>query len=116
MKTLTIIVVLLYSSTVAAQSVQQNSRANNEPSTTLESADQEMIELLLLRKDQVDGFFKVIQTQRNAFSVISDEQKRLAQYEGTIDMLKPILNKFQLAQFAAYIGCLVEENKREPHF
>jgi len=116
MKMLTIIMVLLYSSTIAAQSVQQDNRANNEASTTLETADQEMIELLLLRKDQVDGFFKVIQIQRNAFSEISDKQKRLDQYEGTIDMLKPILNKFQLAQFAAYIGCLVEKNKHEPHF
>jgi hypothetical protein len=85
----------------------------SELGSTLEAVDREMIELLLLRDDQIDGYLKVIRTQRKALAVLSDAQwqKQLDLYKGTIEMLRPVLNEVQLAQFSAYLGCLIVERE-----
>jgi len=107
MRCLVVIMALLSASAIAAQPASHVSEL--EP--TLEAVDREMIELLLLRDDQIDGYLKVIRTQRKALTVLPDTQwqKQLVLYKGTIDMLTPVLNEVQLAKFSAYLGCLIVE-------
>ena len=109
MRCLVVIMVLLSDLAIAAQPAGHVSEL--EP--TLETVDREMIELLLLRDDQIDGYLNVIQTQRKALAVLSDAQwqKQLELYKGTIEMLRPVLNDVQLAQFSAYLGCLIVERE-----
>ncbi len=109
MRCLVVIMALLSASAIAAQPASHVS----EPESTLEAVDREMIELLLLRDDQIDGYLKVIRTQRKALAVLSDAQwqKQLDLYKGTIEMLRPVLNEVQLAQFSAYLGCLIVERE-----
>jgi hypothetical protein len=104
---------LLSASAIAAQPASHVS----ELESTLEAVDREMIELLLLRDDQIDGYLKVIRTQRKALAVLSDAQwqKQLDLYKGTIEMLRPVLNEVQLAQFSAYLGCLIVEREYDAH-
>ena len=104
---------LLSASAIAAQPASHAS----ELESTLEAMDREMIELLLLRDDQIDGYLKVIRTQRKALAVLSDAQwrKQLELYNGTIEMLRPVLNEVQLAQFSAYLGCLIVERDYDAH-
>ena len=113
MRCLVVIMTLLSASAIAAQPAGHVS----ELESTLEAVDQEMIELLLLRDDQIDGYLKVIRTQRKALAVLSDAQwqKQLDLYKGTIEMLRPVLNEVQLAQFSAYLGCLVVEREYDAH-
>ena len=113
MRCLVVIMALLSASPIAAQPVSHVS----EPESTLEAVDREMIELLLLRDDQIDGYLEVIRTQRKALAVLSDAQwqEQLDLYEGTIDMLRPVLNEVQLAQFSAYLGCLIIEREYDAH-
>ena len=111
MRCLVVIMALLSASAIAAQPASHVS----ELESTLEAVDREMIELLLLRDDQIDGYLEVIRTQRKALAVLSDAQwqKQLDLYKGTIDMLRPVLNEVQLAQFSAYLGCLIVEREYE---
>ena len=108
MRCLVVIMALLSASAIAAQPASQS---------TLEAVDREMIELLLLRDDQIDGYLEVIRTQREALAVLSDAQweKQLDLYKGTIEMLRPVLNDVQLAQFSAYLGCLIVEREYDAH-
>jgi hypothetical protein len=100
---------LLFDSAIAAQPASHVS----ELESNFEAVDREMVELLVLRDDQIDGYLKVIRTQRKALAVLSDAQwqKQLDLYKGTIEMLKPVLNEVQLAQFSAYLGCLIVERE-----
>ena len=109
MRYLIVIMALLSASVSAAQ----NDGHVSEPASTLDSVDREMIELLQLRDDQIDGYLNVIRTQRKALGVLSDSQwqKQRDLYKGTIDMLRPVLNKTQLAKFSAYLGCLIAERE-----
>jgi hypothetical protein len=104
---------LLSGSAIAAQPASRVS----EPESSLEAVDREMIELLLLRDDQIDGYLTVIRTQRKAFAVLSDAQwqQQLDLYKGTIEMLRAVLNEVQLAQFSAYLGCLIVEREYAAH-
>lgn len=113
MRCLVVIMALLSASAIAAQPASHVS----ELESTLEAVDREMIELLLLRDDQIDGYLKVIRTQRKALAVLSDAQwqKQLDLYKGTIDMLIPVLNEVQLAKFSAYLGCLIVEREYDAH-
>ncbi len=113
MRCLVVIMALLSASAIAAQPVSHVS----ELETTLEAVDREMIELLLLRDDQVDGYLKVIRIQRKALAGLPDAQwqKQLDLYKGTIDMLMPVLNDVQLAKFSAYLGCLIAEREYDVH-
>jgi len=105
MRYLVVIMALLSASAAAAQPASYVS----EQEFTLEAVDREMIELLLLRDDQIDGYIKVIRTQRKALAVLPDSQwqKQLELYKGTVDLLIPVLNEVQLAKFSAYLGCLI---------
>ena len=109
MRCLVVIMALLSGSAIAAQPAGQVS----EPESNLEAVDREMIELLLLRDAQIDGYLAVIRTQRKALAVLSDAQwqQQLELYQGTIEMLRPVLNEVQLAQFSAYLGCLIVERE-----
>ncbi len=109
MRCLVVIMALLSATAVAAQPASHVS----ELESSLEAVDLEMIELLQLRDDQIDGYLKVIRTQRKALAVLSDTQwqKQLGLYKGTIDKLKPVLNEVQLAKFSAYLGCLIVERE-----
>ncbi len=109
MRCLVVIMALLSASAIAAQPASHVS----ELEFTLEAVDREMVELLLLRDDQVDGYLKVIRIQRKALAGLSDAQwrKQLDLYKGTIDMLMPVLNEVQLAKFSAYLGCLITERE-----
>jgi len=109
MRCLIVIMALLSATAIAAQPASHVS----EPETTLASVDREMIELLLLRDEQVDGYLKVIRIQRKALATLSDAQwqKQLDLYKGTIDMLVPVLNEVQLVKFSAYLGCLITERE-----
>ena len=113
MRCLVAIMALLSASAIAAQPASHVS----ELESTLEAVDREMIELLLLRDDQIDGYLKVIRTQRKALAVLPDAQwqKQLDLYKGTIEMLRPVLNEVQLAQFSAYLGCLIVEREYDAH-
>jgi len=113
MRYLVVIMALLYASASAAQSASHVS----ELESTLEAVDREMIELLQLRDDQIDGYLRVIRAQRKVLGVLSDSQwqKQLDLYKGTIDMLRPVLNKTQLAKFSAYLGCLIIEREYDTH-
>ena len=113
MRCLVVIMALLSASAIAAQPASHVS----ELESTLEAVDREMIELLLLRDDQIDGYLKVIRTQRKALAVLSDAQwqKQLDLYKGTIEMLRPVLNEAQLAKFSAYLGCLIVEREYDAH-
>jgi len=113
MKCLVVIMALLSASAIAAQPASHVSELKSTP----EAVDREMIELLLLRDDQIDGYLKVIRTQRKALAVLSDAQwqKQLDLYKGTIEMLRPVLNEVQLAQFSAYLGCLILEHEYDAH-
>ena len=113
MRCLVVIMALLSGSAIAAQPVGQV----GEPESNLEAVDREMIELLLLRDDQIDGYLEVIRTQRKALAVLSDAQwqQQLELYQGTIEMLRPVLNEVQLAQFSAYLGCLIVEREYDAH-
>ena len=113
MRCLVVIMALLSGSAIAAQPVGQV----GEPESNLEAVDREMIELLLLRDDQIDGYLEVIRTQRKALAVLSDAQwqQQLDLYQGTIEMLRPVLNEVQLAQFSAYLGCLIVEREYDAH-
>ena len=113
MRCLIVIMALLSASAIAAQPASHVS----ELESNLKAVDREMIELLLLRDDQIDGYLKVIRTQRKALAVLSDAQwqKQLDLYKGTIDMLRPVLNEAQLAQFSAYLGCLIVEREYDAH-
>ncbi len=113
MRCLIVIMALLSASAIAAQPASHVS----ELEATLASVDREMIELLLLRDDQVDGYLKVIRTQRKALAMLSDAQwqKQLDLYKGTIDMLIPVLNEVQLAKFSAYLGCLIVGREYDTH-
>jgi hypothetical protein len=106
-------VALLSGSAIAAQPASHVS----QPESTLEAVDREMIELLLLRDDQIDGYLEVIRTQRKALAVLSDAQwqEQLDLYKGAIEMLRPVLNEVQLAQFSAYLGCLIVEREYDAH-
>ena len=88
-----------------------------ELESNLEAVDREIVELLRLRDDHIDGYLKVIRTQRKALAVLSDAQwqKQLELYKGTIEMLRPVLNEVQLAQFSAYLGCLIVEREYDSH-
>ena len=109
MRCLVVIMALLFDSAIAAQPASHVS----ELESNFEAVDREMVELLVLRDDQIDGYLKVIRTQRKALAVLSDAQwqKQLDLYKGTIEMLKPVLNEVQLAQFSAYLGCLIVERE-----
>jgi len=109
MRCLVVIMALLFDSAIAAQPASHVS----ELESNFEAVDREMVELLVLRDDQIDGYLKVIRTQRKALAVLSDAQwqKQLDLYKGTIKMLKPVLNEVQLAQFSAYLGCLIVERE-----
>jgi hypothetical protein len=109
MRCLVVIMALLCDLAIAGQPASHVS----EPESTLEAVDREMIELLLLRGNQIDGYLKVIRTQRKALAELSDAQwqKQLVLYKGTIEMLRPVLNEAQLAQFSAYLGCLIVERE-----
>jgi len=113
MRCLVVIMALLSYSAIAAQPASHVSELESTP----EAVDREMIELLLLRDDQIDGYLKVIRTQRKALAVLSDAQwqKQLDLYKGTIEMLRPVLNEVQLAQFSAYLGCLIVEREYDAH-
>ena len=113
MRCLVVIMALLSASAIAAQPASHVS----ELESTLEAVDREMIELLLLRNDQIDGYLKVIRTQRKALAVLSDAQwqKQLELYKDTVEMLTPVLNEVQLAQFSAYLGCLIVEREYDTH-
>ena len=113
MRCLVVIMALLSNLAIAAQPASHVS----ERESTLEAVDREMIELLQLRDDQIDGYLKVIRTQRTALALLSDAQwqKQLDLYEGTIEMLRPVLNEVQLAQFSAYLGCLIVEREYDAH-
>ena len=58
LRCLVVIMALLSTSAIAAQPASHVS----ELASTLEAVDREMIELLLLRDDQIDGYLKVIRT------------------------------------------------------
>ena len=81
MRCLVVIMALLSDSAIAAQPASHVS----ELESTLEAVDREMIELLL-RDDQIDGYLKVIRTQRKALTVLSDAQwqKQLDLYKGNM--------------------------------
>jgi len=113
MRYLVVIMALLYAAASSAQSASHVS----ELGSTLEAVDRKMIELLQLRDDQIDGYLIVIRTQRKALGVLSDSQwrKQLELYKGTIDMLRTVLNKTQLAKFSAYLGCLIVERNYDTH-
>ena len=113
MRCLVVIMALLSDLAIAVQPTSHVS----ELEFTLEAVDQEMIELLLLRGDQIDGYLKVIRTQRKALADLSDAQwqKQLELYKDTIEMLRPVLNEAQLAQFSAYLGCLIVEREYAAH-
>ena len=109
MRYLVFIMALLSASASAAQSASHVS----EQGSSLEAVDQEMIELLQLRDDQIAGYLKVIRAQRKALGGLSGSQwkKQLSLYKGTIDMLRPVLNEIQLAKFSAYLGCLIVDRE-----
>jgi len=113
MRCLVVIMALLSDSAIAAQPASHVS----ELESNLEAVDREMIELLLLRDDQIDGYLEVIRTQRKALAVLSDAQwqQQLDLYKGTIEMLRAVLNEVQLAQFSAYLGCLIVEREYDAH-
>jgi hypothetical protein len=113
MRCLVVIMALLCDLAIAGQPASHVS----QPESTLEAVDREMIELLLLRGNQINGYLKVIRTQRKALAELSDAQwqKQLVLYKGTIEMLRPVLNEVQLAQFSAYLGCLIVEREYDAH-
>jgi hypothetical protein len=110
MKWFVIIAVLISTSAFAGQST---SNKHDDLDVSVIPVDQEMIDLLHLREEQIGEYLKVIQSQRRAFLLLSGvrRQKQLDVYEETIELLKPVLNDVQLAQFAGYIGCLIEESR-----
>lgn len=81
------------------------------PVTEVEAVDEEMIELLALREDQVGGYVAIMQTQRQAYQKL--EQRREEQlsrfYDDTLEMLSEVLDPRQLMQFAAFLDCLERE-------
>ena len=109
MKVFVLIIALLATSAICAQPAGHLS----EHDSALEDVDRKMVELLLLRDDQIEGYLKVIRVQRQALIALSDTQweEKLELYKGTIDMLKPVLDTIQLAQFSAYLGCLIGESE-----
>jgi hypothetical protein len=112
MKWFIIFAALISTSAIAGQSVRK-AHDTGDLDVSIIPVDQEMIDLLHLREEQIGEYLKIIQGQRRAFLLLSGVrwQKQLEVYEQTIELLKPVLNDVQLAQFAGYVGCLVEERQ-----
>jgi hypothetical protein len=75
------------------------------------SIDQEMINLLQLREEQVEPYLRIIKQQRQILLAIPDSQwqKQRTLYEETFERLKPLLDEAQYSQFTAAVGCLIIE-------
>lgn len=108
-KVLFLLLILFVSGGAAADTVRSVSIDTSAHSVM--NPDQEMIDLLVLKGAQVPAYIQIMHTQREAFlsSPNYQWQRKLAIYKETVRMLSGVLTDVQLAQFEAYMGCLLEE-------
>ena len=117
MKTITLIILvaLLASTSVYAQESGSASPAAQQISAN--DIDQEMIDQLSLRAEQVPAYSQIMRQQRKALLALQPHQwqQQLVLYEETIEMLKNVLDISQHTKFKTLIGCLIEETRPATH-
>lgn len=114
MKKRVILILLLLSTPVmAATTTPQESTATE----VRHAGDSAMIKMLLLRDDQMSGYLSVMRSQRTAYLAIpvTSQAQRLAIFEETIELLRPVLDGTQLAQFTAYTSSVIIEDGYQQH-
>lgn len=106
----TFVLMLIPTPVIAANSIQPNYGTSAQRAAQA-AVDRAMVRMLTLRDGQIEGYLSVMRGQRRAYLAVpgSAVERRLEIYEETIELLRPILDGAQLAQFAAYTRSVIIE-------
>lgn len=98
---------ILYSSTGAAEALHREVQTG----AFIDPIDRQVADTLRLSEKQLVRYSRIMQEQRPTYLAIpaGEWQSKKRVYEETVQQLSEVLSARQLQQFAALMGCLLEE-------